>query len=389
MSRMVKLKHKNNPARSDNGSMRVRQGAVKVPRVSQSGNILNSIPEFARPFKQASDFVVIADTKGRITYANEAVERRTGYKIDEIIGKKPSDLWGGHMSKEFYQKMWHTLATKKEPFTGLLKNRRKDGSFFFVEMRMYPIMNIHGSLEGFMSIEADITARKQAEEALSMLIHRAKSPVSAEKLMLDILKADAGNLSAEQRHLIEDLASSNDYTLDLLRHILIASRLREISGNSLSTAGTLSMIVEGVVEKYSRAIATKKLRIAYGKCSRAPQYVPFLMYEILDNLISNAIKYSNASDTILFSCEKKGRKLIFTCKDSGIGIPKPQQRSVFKPFFRASNAKEVSEGTSSGLGLYLAKQIADQLGYRLSFRSKENKGTVFTLEMPLSDICAR
>ena len=325
--------------------------------------------------------MIVTDVEGRIIFANRAVEKRTGYSIAEIIGRKLGDLWGGHMDRDFYAHMWHTLAVRKLPFTGLIKNQRKDGTLFYAEMRIYPIKNIHGKVEAYMSIEPDVTKRVMEEEALSALIHRAKSPASAEKLVLELLKSNNDNLTDGQRNLLEELSEMNAYTTDLLRNLLVASRLRELPEGIRKKTSSLQVLVKSIIMKYRREIKQKKLRIVYSKDPSCVLKWPLLVHEVIDNLISNAVKYSHPGGTITVSCIKKGKTVVFTCADRGVGIPPSQQKSIFTPFFRASNVKG-QHSASSGLGLYLAKRIAEDLGYKLSFSSKEGNGTTFTLTMP-------
>ena len=103
---------------------------------------------------------------------------------------------------------------------------------------------------------------------------------------------------------------------------------------------------------------------------------------IMQSIISNATEYTPQGGKIEVSLEKKDRIFIFTVKDTGIGIPLPEQKTIFDKFTRGSNAQLVkTEGT--GLGLYIAKQAVELLGGKIWFESKEKKGTTFFVELPL------
>ena len=94
-----------------------------------------SVEELTKRFKELlplkegfdllNEHVVIADENANILYANRAVEKNTGFPLNEVIGKNPADLWGGNMPKEFYEKMWHTIKEEKKPFVGEVQNKRK------------------------------------------------------------------------------------------------------------------------------------------------------------------------------------------------------------------------------------------------------------------------
>src|SRR5690606_5766254 len=106
-----------------------------------------------------------------------------------------------------------------------------------------------------------------------------------------------------------------------------------------------------------------------------------LVKNIITNLLSNAIKYSSPDSTIDLSVEEKDNNLIITVADQGIGIPPEEQREIFKRFYRAQNAANI-EGT--GLGLNLVRKYLRLLHGSIDFTSTLNKGSVFTVTIPVS-----
>ncbi|CAG9621575.1 sensor histidine kinase [Sutcliffiella rhizosphaerae] len=102
---------------------------------------------------------------------------------------------------------------------------------------------------------------------------------------------------------------------------------------------------------------------------------------VLDQLLSNAIKYSGLVDgnkKLIFSIIQKGEELILSLKDEGIGIPSYDIERVFDPFFTGENGRKVSNST--GIGLYLCKKIAKQLGHKLAIQSDGQKGTTVSIQ---------
>ncbi len=112
-------------------------------------------------FDEVNDHVVITDPDANIIYANKAVERNTGFSIDEIIGRSPGDLWGGQMPKEFYEKMWQTIKIEKRPFVAEVKNKRKDGTEYWQELHISPVLWENGEVKFYIGIEPNITERKK------------------------------------------------------------------------------------------------------------------------------------------------------------------------------------------------------------------------------------
>jgi len=108
---------------------------------------------------------------------------------------------------------------------------------------------------------------------------------------------------------------------------------------------------------------------------------PTLLQNVIESLVSNAIHYSPEGSEVIIGVQKNDSGYIFTVKDSGIGIPKEEQRQIFERFYRASNAKTYdTHGT--GLGLYVASTLAKKIGARLSFESEKDKGSTFFVMVP-------
>ncbi len=106
-----------------------------------------------RIFEQMIEQVIITDKNGIILFINKAVEMATGYSAHEAIGKKPSELWGGHMPKEFYADMWKTMLEKKEPIKLKMTNKKKSGELYDVELLVSPIVDTTGDIIFFAGIE--------------------------------------------------------------------------------------------------------------------------------------------------------------------------------------------------------------------------------------------
>jgi two-component system phosphate regulon sensor histidine kinase PhoR len=110
---------------------------------------------------------------------------------------------------------------------------------------------------------------------------------------------------------------------------------------------------------------------------------PKLIHIILQNLLSNSIKYTPEKGTITVSLSVKQSNMVIEVQDTGYGIPKGDQSKIYSKLFRADNVKaKETEGT--GLGLYIVKSIIDNSGGTIDFSSAENKGTHFTIILPLT-----
>lgn len=93
--------------------------------------------------------VVVTDSEGKIIFANDAVEEISGFRAIECVGKRPSDLWGGQMPKEFYKNMWKLIKEEKKTFSGSLTNKMKTGKTYCAELSISPILNPEGNIVNY------------------------------------------------------------------------------------------------------------------------------------------------------------------------------------------------------------------------------------------------
>ncbi|WP_428607192.1 sensor domain-containing diguanylate cyclase [Sedimenticola sp.] len=108
---------------------------------------------------------VITDPNGVIEYVSPIVEKITGYRPEEVIGKTPRLFKSGRTDRAIYRELWHAIKSK-QPWHGELENRRKNGEYYWESISISPVLNDHGELSAFVGISMDISERKQMEQQL-------------------------------------------------------------------------------------------------------------------------------------------------------------------------------------------------------------------------------
>jgi len=323
-------------------------------------------------------------------YVNASAQKMSGFGSQEIGNNYIGNLWGGHMEKAFYQKMWNTIKYEKKPFVGELKNRRKTGEEYVVMARFYPLLDKRGEVIFFVGVETDMTKLKEMDrlksEFVSIASHQLRTPLTGIKWFSELLlNGKAGALSGEQKDFVKQIFDSNDRMIKLVDDLLDVSHIDE-SGKFkiILESGDFSKIIKEVVDQQKIQAKIKSIKIALSsECLKKMMLKvdESKIEQAMQNILSNAIKYSPNGSTIFVNCDKKDGQYVCSFKDKGIGIPLYQQHRMFEKFFRADNVITVGSGT--GLGLYIARHIVEGHGGKMWFESKENKGTTVYFSLPI------
>jgi PAS domain S-box-containing protein len=133
--------------------------------ITQRKQSEEGLRELSSAVERTADPVIITSANGTIEYANTAFEKVTGFSAQEVIGQTPRLLKSGVHPQEFYRRLWDTILAG-QPWWGTFVNRRKDGQLYFSEASIAPIFSTQGKITHFVSVERDITERKQAERNL-------------------------------------------------------------------------------------------------------------------------------------------------------------------------------------------------------------------------------
>ncbi len=363
-----------------------RRGQIVSER-NKIEKLANDLQKFKLAVDNASDQIVITDAEGIVIYGNRAIEKITGYKPEEAIGKKAGVLWRQPMGLEYYQNLWSVIKTQKKEYVGEITNIKKDGTVYTAIISISPIFDVRGALIYFVGIERDISKERALDKAksefISLASHQLGTPITAISWNVEaLLDGDKGPISEEQKTVLKQIHESSKNMAELVGGFLDITKI-EASGFPIEEGEVdLLQISDSVLNELASQITDKKivLQKKYG------DGIPYLAIGtktariILQNLLTNAIKYTPENGKVDITIEKTDNKVMIAVKDSGYGIPDEAKSRIFTKLFRADNIKEkVPMGT--GLGLYLLKTLVERLGGRVWFESKEGVGTVFYVNL--------
>jgi PAS domain S-box-containing protein len=346
----------------------------------------------------AVDGVITIDPQGMILTANPATERIFGYRIDEMVGHKVNMLMPDPYRSAHDSYLERYLTTGERRIIGIgreVHGQRKDGSVFPMELSVGEAMI--GGARIFTGIVRDITKRKRTEEDLraakdeaerarlaqskflAAVSHDLRQPVQALTLFTSALAAKITGAPASA--LIEDMRGSVEALDMLLDAMLDVSSLDAGIIVPHETTFSLATLIERLVAEFEPQASQKEIGLRLVPSSAIVRTDPTLLYRILQNFMSNALRYTSQGG-ILIGCRRRGRKLRIEVVDSGIGIPKDLQREIFKEFFQIGNP-ERDRTQGLGLGLAIVQRLSRLLRCPITVRSQEGRGAAFGVEVTL------
>lgn len=220
-------------------------------------------------------------------------------------------------------------------------------------------------------------------EHLLSIVHQLRSPLTSLRKYGHMLQQrELGPVSVAQAEALSRMEHAREDMMHGLNRFLAASKLEEGSISVQPADVGIRDAVDAAFESIATHVDERKLDVGMHGDRRLSLFIdPLLLHGILDELLQNAAVYTPAKGSVDVSFSRKGRNMQIAIRDTGIGISDEERSHVFEKFFRGERARAMHEG--NGLGLYFAKQFAETLGGSLSFASRVDQGSQFTLTLPL------
>jgi signal transduction histidine kinase len=229
---------------------------------------------------------------------------------------------------------------------------------------------------------------KAKDEFLSMASHQLRTPLTSVKGYISmIMDGDVGRVSTDQKKLLGEAFNNSERMVGLINDFLSVSRIQTGRFVIDKVPIDLSLVVGQEVDSLRANAKTRQMELVYDK----PDNCPIMdidegkIRQVIMNFIDNAIYYSHPDTKININLIVDNGEVLFTVKDTGIGVPKSERDQLFTKFYRASNAKKTRpDGT--GVGLFLAKKIVDDHDGDVVFDSVEGKGSTFGFKLPIKPL---
>jgi PAS domain S-box-containing protein len=369
---------------------------------------------FRELLEAAPDAIIEVDREGRIVLLNRVSENMFGYSREELLGRSvdlliPQDLRTRHA--EHRQRYWNTPSTRPMGSGLMLQGKRKDGSEFPVEISLSPVES-----EGGLRVTAiirDISKRRTAEdrlravqenytreleqrnrlieranrlksEFLASMSHELRTPLHTIIGFSELLGEELeGPLNDKQKRFVNHIHKDSLHLLELINDVLDLSKIEagklELRREAFDVRGALEEVLASIrpqAEAKSQSLGTVLDELPALDADRTR------FKQILLNLLSNAVKFTPEGGSIRVEAGLLEEMAQFSVIDTGVGIPKEEQESVFDKFYQVGQTtKGVREGT--GLGLAITQRLVAEHGGKIWVVSEVGKGSRFSFTIPL------
>lgn len=363
------------------------QAAVAIVNAGIYNELLAERDKTLAMINSLNEGVILYDNEERVLMMNPKAQDLLFVRSQEVVGQKiTKELANRSVFLKNVYLISHLALSDYEAKEYATSGPRRAT----VEVISIPVQGSGHQKIGSLRILRDITREKEVEllktKFVSTASHQLRTPISGLRWALDTLqKGEEGALTPPQQDLVEKSYNAVRHLAGLLDDLLNISKIEEGRLTYTFRQEDLSPLIKKILKDLSIQIKERRLEVELRDPSSplpAVHIDPDILSMAVSNMIDNAIRYSRPGGKIKISIDKGAHTLIFSVKDAGIGIPEEDKKFIFTKFFRAKNAITFqTEG--SGLGLYLAKQIVEKHNGSITFESQEEKGSEFSIFLPL------
>jgi len=234
------------------------------------------------------------------------------------------------------------------------------------------------------SFERLAEANRMKSEFVSIVSHQLRSPLSNLRWALELLMSGKlGKIEEKQTEYFKIIKENSNRMTELIKDLLIVSRIETAKLLIKKMEFSLEDLVKELIKEFTPFARASNVEIKF----RAKENLPKIFADqsqirlVIENFLDNAIRYIKGIGVVEIKIESQEKNIYFEIKDTGVGIPKEEQKYIFQKFFRSENVLRY-QTQGSGLGLYISKAIIEKSEGEIGFKSQEGIGSTFWFTLP-------
>ena len=351
--------------------------------------------------ENVTDAVIATDLNFHVQSWNRAAERLYGWHKEDVLGRRVDEILGTQFTSDEDAKAVEQDFLKRGYWTNEVTQYHRDGTPISILSSVVLFKDEQQRPLGVVAVNHDITNRKQVEQALhqalahekelselksrfvSMASHEFRTPLASILALTETLSAYRHKLSDEQIDLrFDKIKEQVDYLKDIMEDVLLLGRMQAKHIEFIPVLLDVQALCQDVIDEFkSHPNRSHKIIYTSDCTSQEVRLDKKLIRRVINNLVTNAIKYSPQNETVKVTLKITDDHLLLQVQDEGIGIPEADLKHLFQPFHRATNVGTIS---GTGLGLVITKEAVEMHGGTITAVSQLDMGTTFTVNIPLN-----
>lgn len=236
--------------------------------------------------------------------------------------------------------------------------------------------------------KSDKKERQEQDDYIAMLVHDIRAPLSVIKGSVDIILHESKNLSREDvTKILNQVKDTSDNLLELVADILDVSKIEAGKFEIKKTSSDLNLLLQSTADKFLPLANQNKIKISTDLLTTLPKVSidSEQIERVLNNLISNSLKFTPDGGEVVISSsvDKKGKMLLVSIADTGIGVRDTMKTKLFHKFVQAGRTAK-SDGKGTGLGLVVSREIVELHGGSIWVEDNKPEGSIFIFTLPLN-----
>ncbi|RIZ61333.1 hypothetical protein KU43_03245, partial [Mesotoga sp. SC_NapDC2] len=325
------------------------------------------------------DVVLVTDSENRLIVLNRAAEKIFDVRKDEVLRNHFLEII---KNEEIFEQVKRTLGGERNEEKNYVDvNLEKEGEKKYFRVKSKPIKNEQREILGVVTLMQDITKLKEVDsmksEFVSTVSHEFRTPLTSMGMAVNLLlDGTTGDISEEQRELLEALREDQERLNSLVSDLLDLSRIESGKIQMDIQPNSLSEIVENALRPFPIQLKESGVKLNIDINEDLPKVKADFnkISWVITNLVGNALRYvpKDGTGEIEISARKTINKILVSVSDNGTGIPEDMQEKIFEKFVRAND----SQG-GTGLGLAISREILLAHGGEIWVSSKQGAGSTF------------